>query len=347
MTNLASNDYLGLATHPRVCRAVAEAAVKWGVGAGSSALVAGHLEVHQRLEQRFSRFKHAEAALLFPTGYAANLAVVTTLAGSDDVVFIDKLCHASLIDAARFSGAQVRVYPHLNLEKLERLLRRYGSARRRLIVTDSVFSMDGDCADLPALCGLRDRFDAVLIVDEAHGTGVLGETGGGLAEHQGVAGRVDVTVSTCGKALGSLGGFVTGPGQVIETLINHARNYIYTTAAPPTQVAAIDAALDVIRDEPQRRTRLHELVHLTRQLLRQQGWPVTDDPTPIIPLIVGENGRTSKLAAGLARAGFLIPAIRPPTVAGGTSRLRLSLRTDLSEEQIHRFVSALGPPRKG
>lgn len=340
--NLASNDYLGLSSHPRLSRAVEQAAQRWGVGAGSSALVAGHLEIHDRLEKRFAQFKHAEAALICPTGFMANLAAVTALAGAGDVVLLDKLCHASLIDAARASGAQVRVFPHRGYEKLERLLERYADARRRIILTDSVFSMDGDCADLPRLCDLRDRYEALLLVDEAHGTGVLGETGGGLAELQGVAGRADVTVSTCGKALGCLGGVITGPRIVIESVVNFSRSYIYATAATPPQAAAIDAALDVLRDEPQLRRRLASLSVRVRTELRSRGWPVPLDPTPIIPLIVGGSEAAMTMSRTLEEKGFLVPAIRPPTVAAGTARLRVSLRADLAENDVVRLIEAVG-----
>lgn len=343
LLNLASNDYLGLATHPRLARAVTDTVARYGVGSGSSRLVAGHLEIHERLERRFAAFKHAQAALVLPTGYAANLAAVTALAGEGDAIFLDKLCHASLIDAARLSGARVRVFPHLNLDKLARLLARHGDARRRLIVTDAVFSMDGDCADLPALCAIRDRHDAMLLVDEAHATGVLGESGAGLAEHQGVAATIDVTVSTAGKALGSLGGIVTAPRLVIDTLINSARAFIYTTAVPPAQAAAIEAALDVLASEPSRRARLHEIIRSTRGRLRDRGWDVADDPTPIIPLIIGDNERALNLSRRLESAGFLAPAIRPPTVPPKSARVRLSLRCDLTDDDLRRLIDAIGP----
>lgn len=351
LLNLAGNDYLALASHPRLRDAVTDAAARYGVGSGASRLVSGHLAIHEALEQRFARFKHAEAALVMPTGYMANLAVLTALAGPNDLICLDKLNHASLIDAARASGATVRVFPHRDHAKLERLLGRAtvaGSApRRRFIVTDSVFSMDGDFADLPGLCTLRDRYDAILVVDEAHGTGVLGATGSGLAEHQVVADRIDVTVSTASKALGSLGGIVTGSRLVIDTLINRARPFIYTTAAPPTQVVAIDAALDVLRDEPQRRQRLGELSARFRTGLREMGWAVADDPTPIVPLVIGEASEAMAFAERLTEAGYLIPAIRPPTVPPGTSRLRVSLRADLLDDDIDRIVAAIGAPAAG
>jgi 8-amino-7-oxononanoate synthase len=345
--NLAGNDYLGLASHPRLAEAAAEAARRWGVGAGASRLVSGHLRIHEEVERRFARFKHAGAGLLLPTGYMANHAVLTALAAEGDALLLDKLNHASLIDAARASGATVRVYPHGNLDKLRRLLERHAEARRRFIVTDSIFSMDGDCADLPALCDLRDQYDAIMHVDEAHGTGVLGLTGAGLAERQGVADRVDITVSTASKALGSLGGLVTADPLVIETLINHARSLIYTTAVPPPQAAAIDAALDVVRDEPERRDRLHELTARFRSALRDRGWSVADDPTPIVPLIVGDAADALDLAARLEDRGFLCPAIRPPTVPPGSARVRISLRADLMDEDLTRLIETIGPAPAG
>jgi len=343
LLNLASNDYLALTDHPHLADAVARAAHEFGVGAGASRLVTGHLDLHDRLEQRFAEFKHAEAALLLPTGFMANLAVLTTFARPGDLVCLDKLNHASLIDAARASGADVRVFPHRHYDKLERLLDR-SDAPRKLIVSDSVFSMDGDCADLAALVELRDGFDAILVVDEAHATGVLGERGSGLAEHQRLAGRIDVTISTASKALGSLGGLVTASRSVIETLVNRGRSFIYTTAAPPTQVAAIDAALDVIRDEPARRARVAELSRKLRVMLQERGWSAPDDPTPIVPVVVGAAERALELAGRLERAGILAPAIRAPTVPPHTARLRLSVRADLTDADLQQIVEALGRP---
>lgn len=345
LLNLAGNDYLGLASHPHLRDAVIDAAERFGVGSGASRLLSGDLDIHREVEARFARFKSAPAALLTPTGYAANLAVIQTLAGPDDVVMLDKLNHASIIDAARASGATVRVFPHLGYDKLSRLLERASGARRRIIVTDSVFSMDGDVADLPALCELRDAHDAILVIDEAHATGLLGPTGAGLAELQGVAGAIDVTVSTAGKALGSVGGIITGHDLVIDALVNGARNFIYSTAPPPTQAAAIGAALDLVESEPSRRTRLAELSRTLRRTLHAQGWPVPlDDPTPIVPVIVGDNAVAERLSEQLDAAGFLVPAIRPPTVASGSARLRISLRADLTDDDITGLATALGSP---
>ena len=346
LLNLASNDYLALASHPHLVEAVIEAAKRHGVGSGASRLVTGDLTVHQQVESRFADFKHAEAALLLPTGYMANLAVLTTLAARGDLICLDRLNHASLIDAAQASGAEVRVYPHNNLDKLARLLERSPEARRRFIVTDSVFSMDGDTADLAALCDLRDEYRAILVVDEAHGTGVLGPTGAGLAEHLNLADRIDVTISTASKALGSLGGLVTAPRAVVDTLINHARPFIYTTAVPPTQAAAISAALDVVASEPARRLRLGVLSSLLRAALQKNGWPVPEGVTPIVPLVVGEPDAALRLAQKLEVAGFLVPAIRPPTVPPNSARLRITLRCDLHDDDLLRLAAAIGSPAR-
>ena len=379
LINLASNDYLGLSHHPHLIDAAVRATQRFGTGAGASRLVTGTGPLHQQTERAFAAFKHADAALLFPTGYMANLAVLATLAQRGDLICLDKLNHASLLAAARATGAEVRVYPHLDTKKLERLLARHASAHDsgrsrlsgpatnsdqptndeittrpplRFIVTDSIFSMDGDCADLPALADLRDRYNAILIIDEAHGTGVLGPTGAGLAEHQQVVDKIDIVISTASKALGSLGGIVTAPQPVIDTLINAGRSFIYTTAVPPAQAASILAALDVIRDEPQRREKLRQLSLELRDALaaiaqRSAGklrtLPLRENEpaTPIIPLIIGDERPALALAAHLESQGFLIPAIRPPTVPRGTSRLRISLRADLDRNVIPRLVDAI------
>ncbi len=349
LLNLAGNDYLALGAHSAVRRAAADAAAQLGPGSGASRLVTGTTPQVAALEQRFAAFKHAEAALLFPTGYMANLGVLTSLAQPGDVVFQDKLNHASLIDAARFSGATVRTFPHRGYDRLERLIRHKretgdnaSSDRALFIVTDAVFSMDGTTADLPRLAELADRYDAALIVDEAHATGVLGETGAGLAEAQGVAERIDVTISTASKALGNLGGVATATRAVIDHLINTARTFIYTTAPPPSVVAGIDAALDVVRDEPHRRQRLAETSRLVRSGLRNNGWGVADDPTPIVPLMVGDNTAALALSRRLEDAGVLAVAIRPPTVPPGSARVRLSLRADLDDADVARLLDGCG-----
>ena len=355
LVNLASNDYLGLANHSHLKNAAIQAIQQYGTGSGASRLVTGHLPIHAQAEARFAQFKHAQAALIFPTGYMANHGVITSLAQKGDLVCVDKLNHASLLDAARASAADVRVYPHRQTTKLARLLQRHSShtattslshrSTRRFIVTDSVFSMDGDTADLPQLCDLADRYDAIMIVDEAHATGVLGASGAGLCELQGVSQRVDVVISTASKALGGLGGIVTAPSEVIDTLINRARSFIYTTAIPPAQAAAITAALDVIRDEPWRRQRVLKLAHQLRTALQDMKMSDHSDAdslvTPIIPIVTRTVQAAMSLADHLQNHGFFAPAIRPPTVARGTARVRISLRADLQDDDIARLQNAL------
>lgn len=341
----ATNDYLCLSSHPRLIDAVSAVAAVEGVGAGSSRLIAGTLERHSALEARFAALKGAEKALLCPTGYMANVALLATLPQPGDLIILDRLCHASLIDGARFAAAvnrcRFQTYPHLNTEALVTELQLHSQRRPSgdiWIVTDSVFSMDGDIADLPALAAVRDRFEAALIVDEAHGTGVLGPRGAGLDE-----GHVaDLAVSTASKALGSIGGIITGPAQAIDWLITAARPFLYTTAVPPTCVAAIDAALDVLENEPDRRQLLAEISRELRRRLRFNGWPVSNDPTPIVPLITGTVEQTLAMAERLRSANFWAPAIRPPTVASGASRIRLSVRCDVTDRQIERLINAVG-----
>lgn len=345
LLNGASNDYLGLATHPRLQQAAADAAHRHGVGTGASRLVAGHLDLHRQLEQRFAAFKHAEAALLFPTGFTANLAVLTTLARPGDLILQDKLNHASLIDAAAYSPATTRTFPHRDYAALDRKLARLAADHpdpdtHTFIVTDAVFSMDGDCADLCALLEIADHYRATLVVDEAHATGVLGATGAGLAEAQGVAGQVPITVSTASKALGGLGGIVTASHPVVDALVNHARSFIYTTAVPPPQTAAILAALDVLRDEPERRQRLADITqHVTDTLRHCSSFDTPDSthPTPILPLVTGSADSARRLADQLEAAGVFAVAIRPPTVAPNAARVRLSLRADFSDDDVGRL----------
>jgi len=356
LINLASNDYLALAMHPRLRDAAARAAQQQGTGATASRLVVGHQPFHDMFEQRIAAFKHAEAAIVLPTGYTANLAALTTLARPGDLILGDKLNHASLIDAARMAehgGATFRTFPHRNLDALARKLERFTQQTQQkqrdataIIVTDSVFSMDGDAADLPALLELAEQHDACLVVDEAHGTGVLGDTGAGLAEHQGVAetlARRGLTITTGSKALGGLGGVVTGPAAAIEAMVNTARPLIYSTGVPPAQVAALDAALDVIRDEPERRERLRALIQQVRDRATAMGWtlPPSDVLTPIVPLVVGEDHAALQLADHLERHGLCAIAIRPPTVAPGSARVRLALRCDLTDVDLQQLFTAL------
>lgn len=337
----ASNNYLGLANHPRVVEAVRLAVSQWGWGAGASRLISGHMLPHEQLEKQLARFKRTEATLLCPTGYQANLAAVRALVQRQDVIFMDKLCHASLIDAARGSEAVVRVFGHRDYDRLESLLARKADAPRRLILTDSVFSMDGDVADLRTLVALKKKYDAMLLIDEAHATGVLGPGGRGLAEEMGVEEDIDVTVGTLSKALGGIGGFIAGSRSLIDWIVNAARPFIYTTALPPAVCAAAGAALEIIDQEPQRREKLRFLAGYLTNELNKYGYDTCGTSTPIIPVIVGDNSTVLELADALLEEGLYVPAVRPPTVPRGKARLRISLCAEHEQADLDRLIDAL------
>ena len=341
LINLSSNDYLDLAHDPRLIAAAASALSEMGVGARASALVSGRTEWHERLETRLAQFEGTESALLFPSGYAANLGVVSALASEQDTIFCDRLNHASLIDGCRLSGARLRVYRNGQLAKLRRELEKDTSDGRKIIVTDSVFSMDGNQAPLLELCELAEEFGAILVIDEAHGTGVWGESGRGLAEACGLEDRVTVRIGTLSKAVGTLGGFVTGSSTLIDWLWNRVRTQIYSTALPPSMCAAACAALDIIQQEPERRRALFQRSDFLRNELSQRA-DVTVPPSagPIIPVLLGDPDRMMRIASGLKEAGFLVGAIRPPTVPEGTSRLRVSVTYAHEQGDLERFLKA-------
>jgi len=342
LVNFGSNDYLGLAADPRLAAAAAEAAQRDGWGSGASPLVTGHAAAHQQLQQRLAEFEGTEAALLFTSGFAANAGTIAAVVGPGDVVYSDRKNHASLWDGCRLSRADVRVYPHGDWRQLETLLADSPKYRRRLIVTDSLFSMDGDLAPLVELADLAERYDAMLMVDEAHATGVFGQRGRGVAEQLGVEDRVSIRVGTLSKALGSVGGFVAGSRTLIEWLVNRARPYIFSTASPAAIAAAAVAALDIVRDEPQRRTALLARAQELRNTLRGAGWNVGASAGQIIPVIVGEPARAATFSHALRERGLFVPAIRPPTVPEGEACLRISLTAGHSEEMIAMLVAALG-----
>ncbi len=324
--NLASNNYLSLTTHPRVVAAAQEALARYGTGAGASRLVTGHLAIHEELERALAEFKQTEAALVFPTGYMANLGAITALLGPGDLMIADRLAHASLVDACRLSRATFWVYPHRDLERLRALLARRKNIRRTLVVTESVFSMDGDLAPLPALWALCQSSEAWLLVDDAHGTGVLGVTGRGALEHfQMRPADGLIQMGTLSKALGSLGGFVAGSHTLIEYLRNKARSFIYTTALPPSVAAAALMAIRVVQEEPQWRQQLWASVTLWTEGLRGLGLPLTDSATPIVPILLGDTARTMAVAQALRAAGIIAPGIRPPTVPKGEARVRTTV----------------------
>ena len=335
-----SNDYLGLASHPALIQAARDGASAHGVGAGASHLLLGHAGVHGELEQALARFVRLPSALLFPGGYMANLGLVTTLAGRGDAVFADKLNHASLNDAALLSRADFKRYPHLDLGALERLLER-SSARRKVIVTDAVFSMDGDIAPVRELHALAEAHDAWLVIDDAHGFGVLGESGRGVLEAAGLSSPRIAYMATLGKAAGVYGAFVAGATELIDLLVTRARTYVYTTATPPLLAQALLASLDVMSREAWRRERLRELVAALKRALAGSPWRLSPSDTPIQPLVVGESRHALALSAALAERGLLVPALRPPTVPRGTARLRISLSADHRVEDVERLGTAL------
>ena len=335
-----SNDYLGLANHPRIVQAAVEAAARHGVGQGASHLLSGHSIVHERVESALAQFVRMPRALHFSSGYQANIGAITALAGPEDAVFSDELNHASLIDGVRLSRARVIRYPHVDLDALSKALAA-SEAGNRLIVTDAVFSMDGDVAPVPALLELCERYDALLVLDDAHGFGVLGSQGRGTPEHFGVRSPRIVYVGTLGKAAGVSGAFVAGGEEVIETILQRARTYIYTTAAPAMLAAAVEASLELIRDEEWRRERLRKLIAALKCALGETGAGLAPSDTPIQPLVLGGNDRAVAAAAKLRELGILVPAIRPPTVPEGTARLRISLSAAHSEQDVARLAAAL------
>jgi 8-amino-7-oxononanoate synthase len=343
LLNFSSNDYLGLASHPEVRRAAADAALKWGAGAGASRLITGTLAIHAQLEGRLAKLKGAEAAVLFSTGYQANIGILQALA-STGVVYSDELNHASIVDGCRLAGARTVVFRHSDMDDLEQKLAADTDEPRKLIVTDGVFSMDGDIAKLDEIVELAERYDAIVVVDEAHATGVIGE-GRGTAHHFGLDGRVHVHMGTFGKALGGFGAFAASSKEIVALLINRARTLIYTTAPPPPSVGAIFAALDIIEREPQRIERLAAHSRQLREGLAALGFEVPSTgaqnaPTPIVPVILGSNTRTLAWAAALRERGFWVHPIRPPTVAEGTSRLRITVTSDHTTGEIDQLLAA-------
>jgi 8-amino-7-oxononanoate synthase len=338
--NFGSNDYLSLAADPRLAEAAARAAHEEGWGAGASPLVTGHSSSHQRLEERLAEFEGTEAALIFSSGYAANAGTLAALVGQGDAVFTDRKNHASLLDGCRLSRADVRTYPHGDWQGLADLLAR-DRHRRRLIVTDGLFSMDGDLAPLAELADLAERHGAMLMVDEAHATGVFGPGARGAAEHLRVDHRVHVRVGTLSKALGCAGGFVAGSRSLVEWLVNRARPYVFSTAGPAANSAAAVAALDIVRDEPQRRTQLLARAAEMRGRLAGQGWNLGNSSSHIIPVLVGDASLALQLATRLRDQGLLVPGIRPPTVPEGEACLRISLTSGHDDEMIAALLAAL------
>jgi 8-amino-7-oxononanoate synthase len=348
VVNFGANDYLGLAADPRVVDTARRAAERFGWGAGASPLVSGWTDEHEALADSLAAFERAETVVLFPTGYAANLGTIGALVGKGDAVYSDRLNHACLIDGARLSGASVRVYPHADADSLAVTLERdRGRFRRTLIATDGVFSMDGDLAPLERLADLAESFGAMLLVDEAHGTGVFGPDGRGAASARGVAERVAVRVGTLSKALGSLGGFVAGSQRLAGHLVNRARTQIYSTALPPAAAAAAREALAIAQAEPWRRERVFALAARLREALGAAGHTLGLSEGPILPVMVGDPGRAVTLSKTLEARGLYVPAIRPPTVPEGTSRLRVSLSAAHTDDDLDALIAGLAEATPG
>ena len=341
LINFCSNDYLGLASHPDIVKALKQAADLYGTGSGASHLVSGHSVVHQKLEEQLAEYTGRPRALLFSTGYMANIGAINALIGRRDLVLQDQLNHASLLDGGRLSQADFKRYKHVDMASLEQRLEQ-SSAERKLIVTDGVFSMDGNLAPLREISSLAKKHSAWLMVDDAHGVGVLGQQGGGLVEELNMSvEQVPVLVGTLGKSFGTFGAFVAGSEALIETLIQYSRSYIYTTALPPAIAAATIASLKIVREETWRRDKLGLLIARFRSGAEQIGLQLAESNTPIQPVLINDDEKVMQVGQKLRAAGFLVGAIRPPTVPVGTGRLRITFSADHSEEQVDQLVAAL------
>ena len=341
LLNFSSNDYLGLAAHPELLDTLKRAVDVHGVGAGASQLVCGHSVVHAELEEALAKFTGRQRALVFSSGYLANLAVASSMVNRESIIIEDRLDHASLIDAARLSQARLNRYRHADIEDAERILKKH-HLKTKLVLTDGVFSMDGDIAPLKPLTSLCRKYDAMLMVDDAHGFGVLGKKGGGVLEHLGLdSNEVPILMGTFGKSLGVMGAFVAGDETLIEVLIQKARSYIYTTALPPAVAVTVTRALGLVEHEGWRRDHLNNLINQFRRGCQQLGLKISPSETAIQPLVIGDPREAIQVSERLYKKGILIPAIRPPTVPPGTSRLRISLSAAHEGSQINYLLESL------
>ncbi|OFW78849.1 MAG: 8-amino-7-oxononanoate synthase [Actinobacteria bacterium RBG_19FT_COMBO_70_19] len=333
--NLASNNYLGLANHPRMNAAASKAAAELGAGSGAVRTIAGTMAMHRELERRFADFKHAEEALMFQSGFTANAGTVAAILDKEDVIVSDRLNHASIIDGARLSRAEIKVFEHKDAEHADALLAETARpGRRQLLITDGVFSMDGDIAPLPALVEVAEKHEAIMMLDDAHASGVLGAGGSGTVDHFGLHGRVDVQVGTLSKAIGVLGGFIAGPHQLIEWLVNRGRPYLFSTSTPPAVTAACLEALDILRDEPERLERLWSNTAMFKGGLHELGYDTGMSETPITPAITGDEEKTQAFARRLFEEGVFTPAIVFPTVAKGQARIRTIVTADHTHDDL-------------
>lgn len=338
----ASNDYLSLASDPRLAEAAGRAVQAFGAGSTASRLIVGTGPLVTELERQLAELKHTEAALVLPTGYMANLALVTSLVGPGDAVLVDRLCHASILDAIALSRARLITFRHNDPDALRKKLTEKSNYARRLVMTESVFSMDGDMAPLGELATVAEEHGTMFAIDEAHATGVFGASGAGMAEEQGVPPeRITATVGTLSKAFGGLGGFITASQPVVDLLVNRGRSLIFTTGIPPAQAAVALAALEVVRDEPERRDALRRRVGDLRGRLAALGLDVGDSASQIVPVMVGDAARAVAMSEALWDRGIFVPAIRPPSVPKGTSRLRISLQWAHTDEHVDRLVTAV------
>ena len=337
---LGSNNYLGLSTHPEVIAAAVEATQTFGTGASGSRLISGNSELYTTLETNLAKMKGTEAALVFSSGYAANTSIIPVLVGEDDLILSDALNHASIIDGCRLSRASKKIYQHCDVGHLKSLLSASTTFRRKLIVTDGVFSMDGDITPLPDIYDLAAQHDAMVLVDDAHGFGVLGKDGNGTVSHFGLEGKEIIQMGTLSKAVGALGGYIAGSRALIELLINRARGFIFTTGLPPATLAAANAALDVIRLSPELRKRLFSHAKRLKTALIDLGYTLLPSETQILPVILGSPQRATRVAEALLTEGVFAPAIRPPAVSTGTSRLRLTVMATHTEAEIEQAIRA-------
>jgi 8-amino-7-oxononanoate synthase len=336
--NFSSNNYLGIANHPALAAAAKQAIDRYGCGSGASRLISGNMTLHEELEAKLAQFKNTEAALVFNSGFQANSGILATLVGEGDVIFSDALNHASIIDGCRLSRAQTQVYAHCDLDQLAAQLKIAPSGARKLIVSESIFSMDGDQAPLVGIVELAEKYGAMVMVDEAHATGIFGANGAGVVAKLGLAERVTVQMGTLGKALGGFGAYVAGSRGLRELLINRCRSFIFTTALPPAVMAMALAALDLVRQEPQRRAVLWANCRKLNQGLTKLGFELGPSESPILPLMVGDANKCMELSERLLEHGVFAQGIRPPTVPPGTSRLRITLMATHTEEQIERAL---------
>ncbi len=339
--DFSSNDFLGLAQNVEVKNAAIEAIKTLGVGATASRLLRGEREVFAKVEQQFADWKGTEKSLYFSSGYQANVGLISTFAENGDVIFSDELNHASLIDGIRLSSAKKKVFPHLDVDKLAKLLRETNCSGQKFLITESLFSMDGDIAPLNKYAEICRETETVLIVDEAHAVGIYGETGSGLIEQFGISDQVFLSINTAGKALGVSGAFVAGSSQTVDYLINRCRSFIFSTAPIPACASALSKAISVVQTDFELRQRLLELAKYFRNLLRENDFEVSNYETQIIPILIGASGKAVEIAQKLQTDGFDVRAIRPPTVAEGTARLRVSLNVNLTENVLESFVKSL------